>query len=51
MSDSTRERGESLLKEGRYAEAADVLRSAVAEDSYDEQAWRFLGAALGSSKK
>ena len=48
MSDTTRERGEALLKEGRYAEAADALRAAVGEDSADGQAWRFLGAALGS---
>ncbi len=46
---TVRERGGALLKEGRFSEAAEVLREAVAQDSTDELAWRWLGAALGAA--
>jgi tetratricopeptide (TPR) repeat protein len=49
MSDSQRERGATLLQEGRFTEAAQALREAVAINEADENAWRYLGAALGSS--
>ncbi|MGC4047514.1 MAG: tetratricopeptide repeat protein [Armatimonas sp.] len=49
MSDLARERGAALLQEGRFTEAAQALHEAVTTNPADENAWRYLGAALGSS--
>jgi Tfp pilus assembly protein PilF len=38
--------GNEYLKEGRYAEAAEHLREAVAHDPKYSAAWKLLGKAL-----
>ncbi|MDX1935153.1 MAG: tetratricopeptide repeat protein [Capsulimonadales bacterium] len=46
--DDPKEAGTALLKQGKFEEAAAVLREAVALDNNDEVAWRLLGGALAS---
>lgn len=38
-------RGEQLLREGKFAEAAEVLRKTTASDGRNAKAWRLLGEA------
>lgn len=46
-----RETGTAMLREGRFDEAATMLREAVTRDSSDEGAWRMLGAALAQGNR
>lgn len=43
-----REQGAARLREGNFAEAADLLGAAVREDARDADGWRLLGGALSS---
>jgi len=43
-----REEGAALLRQGRFAEAANFLRQATQQDPGDESSWRLLGGALAS---
>ena len=44
-----RDQGMSLMKLGRFAEAAQALQRAVEADVNDEMSWRLLGGARASS--
>jgi tetratricopeptide (TPR) repeat protein len=45
---SARDLGKAHMQGGRFIQAAEALRTAVAKDPSDEMAWRLLGGALAS---